>query len=92
MEIDAESLPDLLEILFWTARCDPGVPEYIFLFDKDGQIRINLCKYGNLHLTEFNQEQLTTGNLTTLGWDIIEGPEVDPFTDGGQIEGRQIRI
>ena len=91
-EIDIDSLKDFIEILFWTTRCDPSVAEYIFVFDKDEQIQFNICKYGNLHLTEYNKEQLTEDKLKELGWNIIEGQEYDNFTESGKIEGRKIKL
>ena len=91
-EIDTNSLPDFIEILFWIIRCDPSVAEYIFLFDKDEQVLIHLCKYGNIHLTEFNKEQLTEDKIIELGWTIIDGQEYDNFTSDGIIKGRQIKV
>jgi len=91
-QIDIDSLQDFIEILLWTTRCDPSVAEYIFLFDKDEQIQFHLCKYGNLHLTEYNNEYLTDDKLKELGWTIIEGQEFDNFTESGKIEGRGIKL
>jgi len=91
-EFDIYSLSDFIEILFWTTRCDPSVAEYIFVFDKDEQIQFHLCKYGNLHLTEYNNEKLTDDKVKELGWTIIEGQEYDNFTNDGKIKGRQIKI
>jgi hypothetical protein len=90
--IDIYSLSDFIEILFWTTRCDPSIAEYIFLFDADEKIQFHLCKYGNLHLTEYNKEQLTEDKLKKLGWTIIEGQEFDNFTESGKIEGRKIKL
>ena len=91
-EININSLPEFIEILFWTTRCDPSVAEYIFLFDKDEQIQLHLCKYGNLHLTEYNIEQLNEDKLEELGWTIIEGKEFDNFTESEKIKGRKIKL
>ncbi|MGZ5242930.1 MAG: hypothetical protein ACXWDO_01180 [Bacteroidia bacterium] len=91
-EIDIDSLPDFIEILFWITRCDPSVAEYIFLFDRDEKFQIHLCKYGNIHLTEYNLEQLREDKLKELGWTIILGQEFDNFTSDGQIKGRQLRV
>lgn len=85
-----EDLADFVEILFWITRCDPGVAEYILVFDQAENLQLHLCKYGNIHLTEFKTEKLTEDLLQTLGWTIIEGPEYDPFSEDGSIEGRQI--
>ena len=91
-EIDIDNLPDFLEVLFWTTRCDPSVAEFIFLFDKNEQFQIHLCKYGNIHLAEYNYEQLTEDKLSKLGWKIIDGKEFDNFTTDGKIKGRQINL
>ena len=86
------NLPDFIDILFWITRCDPSVPEFIFLFDKNGRFQLNLCKYGNIHLTEFKEEKLTDKILTSLGWNIIEGQEFDNFKEGEKIKGRELKI
>jgi hypothetical protein len=91
-ECDINSLSDFIEILFWTTRCDPCVAEYIFLFDKNENIQMNLCKYGNIHLTEFGNEILTDNALISLGWTIIDGQEFDNFTESGKIEGRKLKM
>jgi hypothetical protein len=91
-EIDIYSLPDFIEILFWTTRCDMSIAEYVFLFDKDEQIQFHLCKYGNLHLTEYNKEQLTEDKLKELGWTIIEGQEFDNFSETGKVKGRKLKL
>jgi hypothetical protein len=91
-KIDEDEMSDFVEILFWIIRCDPSVAEFIFLFDKNEKIQVNLCKYGNIHLTEFGSEQLTEEILTSLGWIIIDGQEFDNFTIEGKIKGRQIYV
>jgi len=91
-ECDINSLSDFIEILFWTTRCDPCVAEYIFLYDKNENIQINLCKYGNIHLTEFGNEILTNNVLISLGWTIIDGQEFDNFTENGKIKERELKM
>ena len=91
-EFNINSLPEFIEILFWTTRCDPSVAEYIFLFDKDEHIQLLLCKYGNLHLKEYYIEKLTEDKLKELGWTIIEGQEFDNFNESGKIKGRKIKL
>lgn len=90
-ELDINSLSDFIEILFWITRCDPSVAEYIFLFDNKEQIQIALSKYGNVRLTEYNEERLTNDKLKELGWIVIYGREYDNFTTDGKIKGRQIK-
>ena len=91
-EFDINSLSDFIEILFWTTRCDPSIAEYIFLFDKNEKVQIQICKYGNIHLTEFGNEVLTDKELTSLGWTIIEGQEFDNFTESEKINGWNLRM
>jgi len=90
--VDINNLHDFIDILFWTTRCDPSVAEYIFLFDRNEKTVIHLCKYGNIHLTEFENELLTEQTLTSLGWTIIDGQEFDNFTDDGKIKGRELKV
>lgn len=91
-KFETDKLHDFIEILFWTTRCDPSLADYIFLFDKEEQIQIQLCKYGNIHLTEFKRERLKKKKLKELGWTIIRGAEYDNFSIDGKIKGREIKI
>jgi hypothetical protein len=91
-KFDLNNLSDFIEILFWITRCDMSVAEYIFLFDKNEKIQIHLCKYGNIHLTEFGKEELKESELTSLGWKIIDGQEFDNFTEEGIIKGRHLKV
>ncbi|MGX7689484.1 hypothetical protein ACWA1C_20125 [Flectobacillus roseus] len=88
---DKSSLFDMVEVLFWISRCDPSVSDFMFLYDKDGQIQMFICKYGNIHLTELGSEKLTEGLLNSHGWTVIDGPEYDNFSQNGKINGRQYR-
>ncbi len=87
---DITHLRDFVEILFWLERCDPSVPEFIFLFDRDERTNIYLSKYGNVYLTEFEEETLTEERLRSMGWAIVDGEEFDNFSSDGRIGGRQI--
>lgn len=85
-------LSNFIEVLFWLTRCDPSIAEFIFLFDKSEKVQIRLCKYGNVHLAEYGNEQLTDDLLISLGWTIIDGQEFDNFSVDGKIEGRRIKL
>lgn len=87
-----EDLPALIDIFFWISRCDPAAPEYIFFFDADEKVEFTICKYGNIHLTQFGNEVLTSTTLQTHGWRVIEGTEWDNFTEDSIIPGRKIRL
>jgi hypothetical protein len=89
---DRQSLADFMEIVFWLVRCDPGVPQYIFIFDSQEKIQFHLCKYGNIHLTEFGTETLSAEIVKSSGWEIIEGREYDNFTGDGKIKGRRLKL
>ncbi|HCL05108.1 MAG TPA: hypothetical protein DHW64_03695 [Chitinophagaceae bacterium] len=86
-----DSLGEWVNILFWISRCDPSVSDYIFLFDPTEKIQFFICKYGNIHFAEFDNEQFTAAKLNKLGWTIIEGQEFDNFSSDGKISGRQIK-
>lgn len=90
--INISELQEFVDILFWLIRCDPSVPEYIFIFAKNEKLELFICKYGNIHLTEIGSRQLTNERLTTLHWQIIDGEEYDRFSDDGAIEGRQLTL
>ncbi len=85
-----DGLSDFIEILFWLTRCDTNVSEYMYIFDKNEQIQLYICKYGNIHVTAFGNTKLIDERLTSLGWVLIDGEEFDRFED--KISGRQIRI
>lgn len=88
---DKTSLPDMIEVLFWISRCDPSVSDFMYLIDKDGQMKMFICKYGNIHLTELGSEKLTEDLLNSQGWTVIDGPEYDNFSPSGRIKGREYR-
>ncbi|MES2555885.1 MAG: hypothetical protein V4604_07035 [Bacteroidota bacterium] len=89
--IELNSLREFVEILFWSTRCDPSAAEYIFLFNSEETMQIYLCKYGNIHLTQFGVERLTDDFITASGWTIIDGPEYDHFSETGGLEDRQLK-
>ncbi|MEJ5963082.1 hypothetical protein [Pedobacter immunditicola] len=73
VEFEVENLPELIEIVFWIARGDAAGPEFIFLFDKDEKLAINLCKEGNVHAIEFEKEILPNTILKRYGWELVKG-------------------
>ncbi len=89
---DLDSLAEFVDIIFWITRCDPSAAEYMFIFDADEKFQFTICKYGHIHLTEFKSETLTIENLTTHGWYIHSGQEVDSFSEGSKIAGRQLIV
>ena len=89
---DIGSASDFIEIFFWITRCDPGVAEYIYFFDKDERVQFFLCKYGNIHMTEFRRERFNENILKQHGWTVLAGQEFDHFSEGGKIDGRRIQI
>jgi hypothetical protein len=59
--------------------CAQVLPEYIFFFEKNEQIQININKLWNIHLIEFAHEKLTDEILISLPWTIIDEQEFDIF-------------
>lgn len=70
---DLKSLPDFIEILIWKTRGDTSAPEFIYIFDKDETVQVNICSEGNIHLEEFGNENLTDETLKSLGWKVFDG-------------------
>ncbi len=89
--ITVDELPVLINIFFWTERCDPSTPEYVFFADINDRFVFYLCKYGNVHTIEYGQTILTDAAQNS-GWDIITDRCYDKFTDDGSIKGRRIKI
>jgi len=78
-KIDLKDLNIFIDIFFWIVRCDPSISQQILFFDKDEKFYFSVCKYGNIHLTEFGVETITKELLLSKGWKIIEDEETDEF-------------
>ena len=90
IKFDIIELRKIIEILFWTTRCDPSIPEIIFLFDENCKVSINICKFGNIHIAEFNHENLTNDVLKEMELELIENCGDDNFSENGKIMGRTV--
>jgi len=86
---DTKDLADLIEIAFWIERCDAAGPEFIFFFDQDEKLAFYLCKDGNVHAIEFENEILSDMVLSRTGWEFVQGSCVDKFSNTSKIEGRK---
>ena len=86
---DTKDLADLIEIAFWIGRCDAAGPEFIFFFDQDEKLAFYLCKDGNVHAIEFENEILSDMILSRTGWEFVHGSCVDKFSNTSKIEGRK---
>ena len=91
-KFDINELDKMIEVLFWTARCDPSIPEFIYLFDKENRSCSSVCKYGNIHISEFGTNEINKSLIERLEMKLIEGQERDQFSNDGQIVGRELRI
>ncbi len=90
--LQRQDLKNWVPVLFWIIRCDPSVPEYVYLFDTQERMACFICKYGNVHITEMGEPQITANLLKEMGWELIEGPEYDRYTEDGAIAGRAISL
>lgn len=91
-EFDIADLPQMVNMMFWTERCDPQCCEYIYFADAAGKLAFFLCKDGNVHTVEYEKEILTEEILSGNDWHLFNGTCQDKFTDDGAIEGRIITI
>lgn len=88
--VDMEDLSQCVETFFWLERCDPSSPEYLFFTDKEDRFAFTLCKYGNLHVTEFESEIFTEDILKENGWYIVDERCAEKFSETSAIEGRKL--
>lgn len=88
--IDLEDFSQCIDTFFWLERCDPSSPEFIFFADKEDRFAFTLCKYGNLHITEFENEILTEEILNGTDWYFLDERCYNIFSETSTIEGRRI--
>src|SRR6476661_3962758 len=86
---DLNDLQQIIDIFFWLGRCKAG-PEYIFFSDTSEKLMFNICKYGNIHITSFFEELITTELLNSSGFSIVHFGCTDNFRDDRVILGRTI--
>lgn len=91
-EFDIADLTQMVNMMFWTTRCDPHCCEYIYFADSAGKLAFFICKDGNVHTVEYEKEILNNNALLDNEWHVVDGTCYDKFTDDGAIEGRIISI
>ena len=89
MAFDVNDLPMMLNIVFWLIRCNARAPEFIYFHDQDEKLAFYLCKYGALHLVEFNSKIISADLLTRYGLQLVQGSCDDQFQESSRIEGRK---
>lgn len=89
IQTNLESLPQLLEIIFWIGRYDTSAPEFIFFHDKDEKIAFYLCKDGNVHTIAFKHNILSEKMLIKYDWKFVNGQCFNKFSNSNKIEGRK---
>jgi hypothetical protein len=82
---------EIIFIIFWLCRCCPEM-DTILIFDKMERYYFNICKYGNIHFTELNGNIISNEILEKIGFKIVNGKEMDNFSEDGIIKGRRIKI
>jgi len=92
IETDFQHLFDLIDIAFWIERCDPSGPEFIFFHDVEERLSFNICKYGTVHVIEYQNEYLTEKLLNRNGWYLVEDSCFEKFSKDGKIKGRRLKI
>ena len=82
---------EIVDIIFWLVRCIPQM-NYIMIFDKSEGYYLNICQYGNIHLTGLTGNYISGDIIERIGFKNIEGREEDNFTNDGKINGRRIKV
>jgi hypothetical protein len=92
IEVDFDDLSELIDIAFWIERCDANGPEFIFFHETNEKLSFNMCKYGNVHVIEYENELLDNEILERNNWTVLEGECFDKFSEDGRIKGRRLKI
>ena len=64
----------------------------ITFFDKMERYYLNVCHYGNIHITGLNENFISDEILNKSRLKIIEGKEMDNFSKDQKINGRRLKI
>ncbi|MCX2743168.1 hypothetical protein OO013_04790 [Mangrovivirga sp. M17] len=90
--VNTPELLDFMSYLFWIIRCNAELPPCYFTFQKSKFVA-SLCKYGNVHFTFYNEEEMKVLEKIFDHLDMKEVPGgacLERFADGASIEGRRI--
>jgi hypothetical protein len=88
LRIDLQDLPLFIETFFWIERVDPSAPEFIYFADVNCRFAFNICKYGYIHFTEFENEIIDDEVLKPHGLYFADNCDVK-FFESKSISGRQ---
>ncbi|MBN9673204.1 hypothetical protein [Roseibium aggregatum] len=91
---DAEAFAALLGPLFYIARCNACAP-YILFSAKGASAVGTLCKYANIHLDCYDEDETNRidAGLEAAGMELLpDGHCHEKFSDDGAISGRRIEL
>ncbi|OFY48757.1 MAG: hypothetical protein A2W85_12275 [Bacteroidetes bacterium GWF2_41_31] len=91
LKIGIDDLKELSTIIFWITRCDMSSPEYIFFATADNRLSFNICKYGNIHLTEYGNIEIVNDKLMKRFGLYEITDEFERFSESGIIDGRRLK-
>lgn len=66
-------LPKVIDIAFWFNRCGGQTPEYIYFCDTNEKLCFNICRHGNIHICEYQNEIVTDALVERLGMHFKNG-------------------
>jgi len=89
-EVNLQSLPLMINIVFWLERCDPSAPEYIFFADKSGRLTFFLCKHGKVHIIT-PDNKIMDAISSKQEWQTYDTCS-DNFSMSESIEGRTLNL
>ncbi|MDJ1503100.1 hypothetical protein [Xanthocytophaga agilis] len=90
-EITLDSINEFISILFWIARCD--TLSFSLTSDDDSFVA-EFCKYGNLHITFYQETAFTNllSHFLAYGLQEWNEQEYNRFGSSSAIKGRRIKI
>lgn len=73
LKIDISMFEEFLEFAVWFYHITNVGPDQGFIFFlENGKFTFHLCKYGNIHLTEYGEESITISKLQEKDWIYFE--------------------
>ena len=94
LQVDTTQLPTFIKNLAWLVRTNGILPDVHFI-DPEQNIIVNICQYGNLHISTKNKKA-DKGFKNAIAKSkfefITEERCTNKFSKSGKIKGRQITV
>ena len=92
--VEKKALPVFIKHLCWLTRCNSALP-YIHFTDQGMNFIVNICQYGNLHISSLNEQmsQRIEATLSETSFQVLRnGGCFNQFSKTGAIRGRSAQV